>query len=64
MGPKPIRVMNDWFGDKDFLLFVKEEWRRIVVEGHGDYILKKMLRILKGCVWKIIFGDRLECLQN
>ncbi|XP_058780621.1 uncharacterized protein LOC131654295 [Vicia villosa] len=46
-GPKPFVVNNAWFEDTLFLPFVEEEWRKLRVEGRGDFILKEKLRMLK-----------------
>ncbi|XP_058752845.1 uncharacterized protein LOC131626046 [Vicia villosa] len=60
-GPKPNRVNNDWFENKDFFSFVESEWKNINIVGRGDYVIKEKLRLLKSMlmVWnKEVFGKR------
>ncbi|XP_058776295.1 uncharacterized protein LOC131650610 [Vicia villosa] len=47
-GPKPSKFNNEWFHNKDFMRFVEEEWKAIIVSGRGDFILKEKFRIIKG----------------
>ncbi|XP_058776769.1 uncharacterized protein LOC131651118 [Vicia villosa] len=46
-GPKPLKFNNEWFTDKNFILFVEKEWRGLDVQGRGDFVLKEKLRLLK-----------------
>ncbi|XP_058726233.1 uncharacterized protein LOC131597559 [Vicia villosa] len=58
-GPKPFKFNNKWFSNKNFIPFVEKEWREIIVEGRGDFILKEKLWILKERLrwWnKVVFG--------
>lgn len=58
-GPKPIKVNNIWFRDRDFLHFVEKEWRGLEVVGRSDFVLKENLRLLKSrlSLWNIeVFG--------
>lgn len=59
LGPKPFRINNNWFLNKDFLKFIKEEWEMTQIQARGDYVIKEKLRLLKGIIkwWNInIFG--------
>ncbi|XP_058746484.1 uncharacterized protein LOC131619402 [Vicia villosa] len=58
-GPKPFIFNNEWFSDKNFLSFVKEEWKGMEVLGRGDFVLKEKLRLIKDRLrwWNLnIFG--------
>ncbi|XP_058741064.1 uncharacterized protein LOC131613407 [Vicia villosa] len=46
-GPKPFKFNNEWFQHKDFIGFVEKEWNGLDVHGHGDFVLKEKLRLLK-----------------
>ncbi|XP_058741999.1 uncharacterized protein LOC131614433 [Vicia villosa] len=58
-GPKPFKFNNEWFNNKDFLLFVEFEWKAIIISGRGDFVLKEKFRIIKERLkwWNItVFG--------
>ncbi|XP_058726541.1 uncharacterized protein LOC131597898 [Vicia villosa] len=58
-GPKPFKFNNEWFHNKDFMLFVEVEWKAIIVSGRGDFILKEKFCIIKDILkwWnKVVFG--------
>ncbi|XP_058758041.1 uncharacterized protein LOC131631265 [Vicia villosa] len=70
-GPKPFKFNNEWFSLDSFLPFVENEWKSMVVEGRGDFVLKEKLRILKDKLkaWnKEVFGkielELEECVCN
>src|SRR3954470_11047993 len=46
-GPKPFKFNNMWFKHEEFDIFVKEEWKKLVVRGRGDYCLVEKLKTLK-----------------
>lgn len=46
-GPKPFKVNDGWFDNKDFLPFVKQEWGKLRVAGRSDFVIKEKLRQLK-----------------
>ncbi|XP_058746742.1 uncharacterized protein LOC131619688 [Vicia villosa] len=46
-GPKPFKFNNEWFQHKELMPFLEREWKELIVNGHGDYVLKEKLRILK-----------------
>ncbi|XP_058759393.1 uncharacterized protein LOC131632672 [Vicia villosa] len=45
--PKPFKFNNSWFQDKGFIGFVEKEWSGMNIYGHGDFVLKEKLRLLK-----------------
>ncbi|XP_058768560.1 uncharacterized protein LOC131642301 [Vicia villosa] len=58
-GPKPFKFNNEWFANKEFLHFVEKEWKLLLIEGRGDFVLKEKLRLLKERLrwWNInVFG--------
>ncbi|XP_058770682.1 uncharacterized protein LOC131644227 [Vicia villosa] len=58
-GPKPFKFNNEWFTFSSFLPFVEKDWKDLVMEGRGDYVLKEKLSRIKGRLrwWnKTIFG--------
>ncbi|XP_058726479.1 uncharacterized protein LOC131597832 [Vicia villosa] len=54
-GPKPFRVNNCWFENKDFKKFVEEAWNDVSVAGRQDFVMKEKLKLLKSKlrVWNI-----------
>lgn len=44
---KPFRVLNCWFGNKEFVKFVKKSWEDFMVTSISDYVLKEKLKLLK-----------------
>ncbi|XP_058726433.1 uncharacterized protein LOC131597778 [Vicia villosa] len=46
-GPKPFKFNNEWFHHKDFIDFVEKEWRGMLIQGRGDFVLKEKIRLLK-----------------
>ncbi|XP_058775832.1 uncharacterized protein LOC131650119 [Vicia villosa] len=58
-GPKPFKFNNIWFKHEEFDIFVKEEWKKLVVGGRGDYCLVEKLKTLKNrLAWwnKSVYG--------
>lgn len=63
--PKPFKFKNCWIKHKEFGEFIKEEWKKIVVEGRCDFRLKEKLKTFEGEV-KVMEQssfqlDKLEC---
>ncbi|XP_058759249.1 uncharacterized protein LOC131632522 [Vicia villosa] len=46
-GPKPFKIVNAWFDNKEFLPFVEKEWLSLKVSGRADFVLKEKFRLLK-----------------
>ncbi|XP_058760611.1 uncharacterized protein LOC131633951 [Vicia villosa] len=46
-GPKPFRVNNCWFENKDFKNYVEEAWNDLTVVGRQDFVMKEKLKLLK-----------------
>ncbi|XP_058765777.1 uncharacterized protein LOC131639291 [Vicia villosa] len=58
-GPKPFKFNNEWFSFKSFIPFVETEWKEMVVEGRGDFVLIEKLKRLKDRLkwWnEVVFG--------
>ena len=46
-GPKPFRVLDCWHNDKSFEGVVEMCWRKMKVQGWGDFVLKEKFKGLK-----------------
>lgn len=46
-GPKPFRVNDSWFENKEFINFMEKEWSEIKVVGRSGYVIKEKLKMLK-----------------
>ncbi|XP_058770446.1 uncharacterized protein LOC131644070 [Vicia villosa] len=46
-GPKPFKFNYEWFSFNSFIPFIEKEWKEMVVEGRGGFVLKEKLRRLK-----------------
>lgn len=58
-GPKPFRVNSCLFENKEFLKFVEDDWKRIMMYVKQAYILKENIKLLRGSLrkWnKDVFG--------
>ncbi|XP_058760200.1 uncharacterized protein LOC131633504 [Vicia villosa] len=58
-GPKPFKFNNEWFSLESFMPFGENEWKKIKLEGKGDFVLKEKLRLFKDKLrrWnKEVFG--------
>ena len=51
-GPKPFRVLDCWFDNKDFVSFMEKEWTIIKVVGRSDFMIMEKLKILKASIKK------------
>ncbi|XP_058774930.1 uncharacterized protein LOC131649190 [Vicia villosa] len=59
-GSKPFKFNNEWFTFDSFIPLVEKEWKSLVVQGRGDFILKEKHRLLKDKLkrWnKEVFGN-------
>lgn len=43
-GPKPFKVNNFWFENKDFIMFVEKEWEILRITGKSSFVLKEKLK--------------------
>lgn len=46
-GLKPFKFNNEWFQNKEFIVFLEKEWGNLEVFGRGDFVLKEKMRLLK-----------------
>lgn len=58
-GPKPFKVNDRWFENKEFIVLVEKEWADLRISGQSDFVLKKKLKQLKVSLrrWNVeVFG--------
>lgn len=49
-GPKPIHMLKCWTKLPGYKEFVREKWKTLQVEGWGGFVIKKKLKLVKGCL--------------
>lgn len=58
-GPKPFKVINGWFENKEFVSFVEESCKKMRIEGKHAYVLKEKMKLFRNTLrtWnKEVFG--------